>query len=581
LQDAGVSSDPLFLPPVNYQVPFGGAGAVAAADVNGDGRPDVLVAADCLTVLGCHSDVSVMLGNGDGTLQPAVSYDSGGTVASSLAVADVNGDGKPDILVAECGPSECGSGEHGLVGVLLGKGDGTFNPAVTYDSGGAGANSVAVADVSGDGKPDLIVTSCEFSGSSCSAGIVGVLLGTGDGTFQAAVTYGTGAGAFSAIAVAVADLNGDGKQDLIVTNNVGTFGLSVLLGNGDGSFKPALTYNFFGLGFSIAVADLNGDGKADLVMASCISSGTGCASSVSVLLGKGDGTFQRAVNYSSGGAQATNSVTIADVNGDSKLDLLVAVATSTNTVVGALLGNGDGTFRTVHTYGASKGGSTSPSVTVADVNADGRLDALVGNGAVSVLLNGSAPNATTTTVTTSGSPSIFGQPVTFTAMVRAQCCGIPDGETITFHDGTTVIGTGKIVGELATFSTSSLKVGAHPIQAVYPGDTASFRPSSGRVRQVVNLDPTTTSLTSKPNPSTHGQSVTFTAKVTSSGPKPPTGKVAFKDGPTGIGTVILSGGVATLSRSTLAVGTHPITAEYLGDSSSAKSTSSVLNQVVN
>ena len=580
MQDAGAGSGPLFLSGVNYRVPLQDAGSLAAADVNGDGKPDVVVATVCVQVAGCHSFVSVLLGNGDGTLQPAVSYDSGGTLALSITVADVNGDGKPDILVAECGPTQCASGAHGLVGVLLGKGDGTFHPAVTYDSGGAGANAVAVADINGDGRPDLIVTSCAFSGSSCSHALVNVLLGNGDGTFQAAVTHGTGALSANAVAVAVADLNGDGKPDLIVTNTVSTFGLSVLLGNGDGSFKPAVTHNFGGLGFSVEAADLNGDGKVDVVMASCVAGGTGCTSSVSVLLGKGDGTFQPVVNYSSGGREA-NSIAIADVNGDSTLDLLVAnrfANTSTNGVMGALLGNGDGTFQTVHPFGAGKG--SAPSVTVADVNGDGRLDALVGNGVVSVLLNGSAPIATTTNVTTSVSPSIFGQSVKFTATTQTSVSEIPDGETVTFHDGTAVIGTGMTASGLATFSTSSLKVGGHSIQAVYPGD-GSFRPSTGRVTQVVSLDPTMTSLTSSPNPSTHGQPVIFTARVTSAGPNTATGKVAFKDGTTVIGSATLSGGVATITKSSLAVGTHPITAAYSGNSTSAKSTSAVLNQIVN
>jgi Big-like domain-containing protein len=193
------------------------------------------------------------------------------------------------------------------------------------------------------------------------------------------------------------------------------------------------------------------------------------------------------------------------------------------------------------------------------------------------LQNATAPNLTKTLVTTSGSPSFVGQSVTFTT---AETGGIPDGETITFHDGTAVIGTGKTANRVATFSTSALQVGGHSIKAVYPGD-ASFQPSFGGVKQVVDLYSTKTTLTSNPNPSTQGQAVTFTVTVTSTGPNQPTGKVAFKDGTVGIGSATLNGGVATLVKSTLAVGTHPITAEYLGDSSSAKSTSAVSNQVVN
>jgi hypothetical protein len=123
-----------------------------------------------------------------------------------VQVADVNGDGKPDIVLANW----CVIGNvcvNGTVGVLLGKGDGTFQSAVTYSSGGNNANSVAVADVNGDGKLDILV-------ANVNSGTVGVLLGNGDGTFQTAITYGSG-GEF-VISVAVADINGDGKPDLVV-----------------------------------------------------------------------------------------------------------------------------------------------------------------------------------------------------------------------------------------------------------------------------------------------------------------------------------------------------------------------------
>jgi hypothetical protein len=303
-----------------------------------------------------------------------------------------------------------------------------------------------------------------------------------------------------------------------------------------------------------------------------------CTGAATVLLGKGDGTFQPSLTYASGGYEA-DSVAIADINGDGKLDLLLANTCFSgmcpNGEVAALLGNGDGTFQMARTY--ATGGTYARSVALADVNGDGHADALVANGVVSVLWNATAPNVTKTLVTTSGSPSLLGQPVTFTA---AENAGVPDGETITFHDGTVVIGTGKTTNRVATFSTSALKVGGHSIKAVYPGD-ASFQPSSGAVKQVVELYSTTTALTSSLNPSTHGQAVTFTATVTPTGPNQPTGKVTFKDGTLGIGSATLNGGVATLVKSTLAVGTHPITATYQGDASSAKSTSAVLNQVVN
>jgi hypothetical protein len=183
-----------------------------------------------------------------------------------------------------------------------------------------------------------------------------------------------------------------------------------------------------------------------------------------------------------------------------------------------------------------------------------------------------------TQVTSSGSPSLVNQAVTFTATVASGFGPIPDGELVTFYDGPAAIGTGTTASGVATFTTSSLTAKTHTIKAIYPGD-ALFKPSTGLVTQVVNKYTTTTKLSSSPNPSQFGQNVTFTAQVTGSGPTP-TGNVKFLDGATGIGSATLSGGVAKLTKSTLAVGTHPITAQYLGDAFSAKSTSSVVNQVV-
>lgn len=135
-----------------------------------------------------------------------------------------------------------------------------------------------------------------------------------------------------------------------------------------------------------------------------------------------------------------------------------------------------------------------------------------------------------------------------------------------------------VAGGTAAYATSSLSGKAHTVGAIYAGDK-EFTISRGSKRQVVEPLPTTTALVSSANPSSFGQVVTFTATVTSTGPTP-TGKVKFMDGTTGIGTATLSGGVAKLTKSKLAVGTHPITAQYLRDAASAESTSSVLDQVV-
>ena len=473
-------------------VTFGSGGSeaysIAVADVNGDGKPDLVVAnANSATV-------GVLLGNGDGTFQTAVTYGSGGYTATSVAVADVNGDGKPDLLVTICGCA------NGTVSVLLGNGDGTFQTAVSYGSGGAGATSVAVRDLNGDGKPDLVVGNYCIN-SSCVNGVVGVLLGNGDGTFQTAVTYPSdGIYAFS---VAAADVNGDGKPDLLVANllnNNSTDGsVSVLLGNGDGTFQTAVTYDSGGYeALSLAVADVNGDGKFDLVVANVCVNGNDCKNgAVGVLLGNGDGTFQTAASYGSGGNEGglvVGSVTVADVNGDGKPDLVVAnQGNGNNGNVGVLLSNGDGTFQTAVTYGS--GGYYATSVAVADVNGDGKPDLVVANrcanpgsncgesssGTVGVLINTSI-SATTTALVSSLNPSNLGQAVTFTATVTAQGFykGPPTG-TVSFYDGTTNLGSSNLNSSgVATLTISTLAVGTHSMTATYNGDT-NFVPSTSPV----------------------------------------------------------------------------------------------------
>jgi hypothetical protein len=199
-------------------------------------------------------------------------------------------------------------------------------------------------------------------------------------------------------------------------------------------------------------------------------------------------------------------------------------------------------------------------------------------GSTSPVLTEHVNYTSKTSLTTSRSPSFVGQPVTFTATVTSTHGPIPDGEQVTFHDGTTTLGAVALAGGTAAFTTSSLSAKTRYIKATYAGD-ATFAPSTGLVKQVVEKNPTTTALRSSSNPSAHGQAVTFAARVTSAGPIA-IGKVVFRDGTTSIGTATLSSRVAKLTKSKLAVGTHSITAEYLGDAASGTSTSSVLNQVV-
>jgi hypothetical protein len=340
-----------FQPPLSYTV-AGGATSVTVADLNGDGKLDLAMSG--------YRTVSILLGNGDGTFQPAVSYPAG-FEPISVAVGDFNRDGKLDLAVADFG-DPCCNGPPGNVAILLGNGDGTFRPPSHY-AAGSNPTSIATADFNHDGKLDLAV-STDFSG-------VEVLLGNGDGTFQPAVGYNV---AVYAASLAITDFNNDGEPDLAVADSVG---VSILLGNGDGTFQAAVNYNTGATPISVAVADFSRDGKPDLAVAN--SEYTGDYNySVSVLLGTGTGTFQPAINYPLGGG--AGSVVAADFNRDGKPDLAVDAYPGLT----ILMGKGNGAFvEPVNNLLQGPPGS----VVTGDFNLDGKLDlAITTSSGISVLL---------------------------------------------------------------------------------------------------------------------------------------------------------------------------------------------------
>jgi sugar lactone lactonase YvrE len=189
--------------------------------------------------------------------------------------------------------------------------------------------------------------------------------------------------------------------------------------------------------------------------------------------------------------------------------------------------------------------------------------------------------ATTTTITSSANPSNLGQAITFTAAtISSTGTAPPNGEVVTFKNGSTTLGTGSLLGGSATFTTSSLAPGSDSIIATYAGDT-TFAPSTSQATvEVVNKYSTVTTVASSGSPSTVGQSVPFTATVSSSSTVVPTGNVTFKNGTATLGTKLLSSGSAVLSISTLTVGTHTITVLYSGDANNAASTSVAISQIV-
>jgi len=284
----------------------------------------------------------------------------------ALAAGDFNTDGKVDMAVAN---NNLGT-THGQVKILFGTGDGHFQKPVGYKVG-AEPIAVATGDFNHDGKLDLVVVNLREPNHT---GRISVLLGNGAGTFQNQITYKAQPSPFD---VSVGDFNNDGKLDLAVVGISRSKTVAVLLGNGDGTFQPHIKVPAIDAGH-VVIGDLNGDGVPDLV----ISGGNNKRAIIS-LLGNGDGTFRTAWTIMK--SPPPSAIALGDFNGDGKLDLAETVTGSPDTL-NIFLGNGDGTF----TGGPQFEVARSPiAMTVADFDGDGKLDIAVASqlsGEVSVFL---------------------------------------------------------------------------------------------------------------------------------------------------------------------------------------------------
>ncbi|PYV00917.1 MAG: hypothetical protein DMG26_14635, partial [Acidobacteria bacterium] len=291
------------------------------------------------------------------TSAPAQTYFYGyanfatGRNSSALAAADFNGDGKPDLAVANF--------TDNTVSILLGKPEGTFVRQVVYPTGNA-PKALVAADFNGDGKLDLATVN-----NSNGAGSVSILVGNGNGTFRSHVDYATGDHSTGVVA---ADFNRDGKVDLAVANDYDN-SVSILLGNGDGTFQSQPQVSVGANPIQIQTADFNGDGKADLITLNACTICSTVSPTISVLLGVGDGTFSR---KDSPAGNSPSGLAVGDFNGDGKTDVAIAETYAFSLLV--LLGNGDGTFPKSTTVPVS----FHPTLVVAgDFNHDGKADLAV------------------------------------------------------------------------------------------------------------------------------------------------------------------------------------------------------------
>jgi len=317
-----------------------GSTSLATADFNNDGKADLIVPG------ATSSSLSLLLGNGNGQFQAPVNIPVAGPTGV-VAVGDFNRDGRTDMAVS--------SGSQ--LSILLNAGNGTFQQGASYPS----LIPSVVADFNKDGVLDI---------AGPSNGSLGLLLGNGDGTFHAANPTAVGSNPTTA---AAADFNKDGALDLAVLN-AGTIGnpndpggISILLGNGSGTF-PKVSAVSAGLNpRALAVGDMNGDGFPDLIVATGVTAST---YQVSVFLGKGDGTFQSPFNIPLPAGQTPGTITVLDIDGDGKLDVVLG-GCCTDAAVSYLRGNGDGTLQPLVPF---YGGNDARGIVVGDWNGDGKPD---------------------------------------------------------------------------------------------------------------------------------------------------------------------------------------------------------------
>jgi len=532
--------------------PVPSGSSFAAADINGDGLTDVIVA---------NTNLLSLVSRGDGSFTVVSSVPA--LSSQILLPGDFNGDGKQDVVGAQLGGGSINSPQ---VFFFAGHGDGTFDSGVTVPSlTGIQFTAGATGDFTGDGKLDILLGYIAVPEGISPTGCGLILFpGKGDGTFGSPVTVSQSCSS-STGPILVGDLNGDGKLDAI-------FAGDVYLGSSSGTLQQQ-PLDIVG---TLALADLNSDGSLDLVVPSGLN--------VSLYAGRGDGTFQTTPYYtgSSASCDLSSSASTGKVDGPIPDFSINCGNTSNDGQFNLYLGSGGGVYpASPSVYILGDAGSTTASSfgTFARLNSnspalgsDQYQDYLASSeNAVIGLLNThtAAPVLTTTNtlLTVSPTSSSFGSVETFTASVT------PSNATgsVTFMDGSTSLSSAAFAGGTATFTTSTLPAGAHSITAVYAATGSYTSSTSAAVGLTITKAATTTSLTISPQSINPLQTVTLTANVGAGA----SGTIIFTLGTTALPAVTITNGVASVQNSSLTAGTYNVVAVYSGDANHLGSTSAI------
>ena len=469
------------------------------------------------------------------------------------AEGDFNGDGRPDFAVPT---------NSGPIVILLGRGDGTFyngtslTPAYPFEP-----TSVVAGDFNQDGKQDLAVLSASGPGS---IGSINIYLGNGDGTFQTPKNFPvgvTGSAPTASRLLATGDFNGDGVADLAATN-AGLNQVVILLGNGDGTFQKAVPYTVGTSPWNVVVGDINQDGFLDLAVAS---DGTGSAS---ILLGNGDGTFQTYIPVPLGSSQV-GSVALGDFNKDGWPDLATTSAPDNQIYISLNLKTASPTFAAPVKYPMNSG---PYYLTIGDFNRDGNPDIISANGSTSVgvLLGTATGTFQAATYYSLGTASIF-----------ATVGDINGDDRV---DITAVTGNGLTVllsGQSESASISNITINGctttpQNVVASYGGDSNYGSSTSAPQTFTANAEATKLALTVTPANNFVGEQVTLQATLTPSayGTTTTNGeKITFSNNGTVLGTAVLNSGVAVLNVTLPFSAADSFTASYAGDCAFAASTS--------